>query len=137
MFKHALHIRMGALERVHNFAPHVQCQDRPAIIAVLIMEAASADKDSHPWREDENAMFAVVTEAVHNKTFELVRLTPDPEGIENMFVAAVEQNIATAVSFCRATQFGKNLPRNKFMQDLLQRLDVMSGEKLTEGMDNR
>ena len=38
---------------------------------------------------------------------------------------------------CKATTFGRNLPRNKFMQDLLQRLDVMSGEKLTEGMDNR
>ena len=128
---------MGALEHVHTFAPHVHCQDRPAIVAVLMMEAASGDKDSHPWREVESAMFAAVTEAVHNKTFELVRLTPDPEGIEKMSAAEAEHNFATAVSFCRATTVGKNLPRNKFMQDLLQRLDVMCGEKLTEGMDNR
>ena len=64
-----------------------------------MMEAASADKDSHPWREVENAMFAAVTEAVHNKTFELVRLTPDPEGIEKMIAAAVGQHFATAVFF--------------------------------------
>ena len=64
-----------------------------------------ADKDS-PWREFVDAMFTAVTEAVHNKTFELVRLTPDPEGIENMTVSALEHNVATALSCCRATTFG-------------------------------
>ena len=81
-------------------------------------------------------MFTAVTEAVHNKTFELVRLAPDPEGIEKITVAAVEHNFSTALSFCRATTFGHSLPKSKFMQDLLKRLGQMSGEKLTEGMEN-
>ena len=38
---------------------------------------------------------------------------------------------------CRATKFGEKLPKTKAMQDMLQRLDVMAGEKLTEGLENK
>ena len=38
---------------------------------------------------------------------------------------------------CRATKFGEKLPKAKAMQDMLQRLDVMAGEKITEGLDNQ
>ena len=85
----------------------------------------------------KNALFTAVTEAIHTKTFELVRLTPDPEGTEHMSVSAVEHNVATALSCCRATEFGRNFPKSKFMQDLLQRYDEMSGGKLAEGLGNK
>ena len=63
----------------HTCAPHVRCQDRPELIAVFMMEA---DTNLNPWFELENAMFAAVGDSIHSKTFELVRLTPDAEGIE-------------------------------------------------------
>ena len=118
----------------HTCAPHVQCPDRPELIAVFMMEA---DTKSNPWFELENAMFAAVGDSIHSKTFELVRLTPDALGIEHITVAAIENNFQTALSMCRATKFGEKLPKTKAMQDMLQRLDVMAGEKLTEGLENK
>ena len=47
-----------------------------------------AHTNSNPWFELENAMFAAVGDSIHSKTFELVRLTPDAEGIEKNTVAA-------------------------------------------------
>ena len=49
----------------------------------------------------------------------------------------MENHFQTALSMCRATKFGEKLPKTKAMQDMLQRLDVMAGEKLTEGLENK
>ena len=54
-----------------------------------------------------------------------------------MTVAAIENHFQTTLSMCRASKFGEKLPKTKAMQDMLQRLDVMAGEKLTEGLENK
>ena len=93
------------------------------------------DLSSKQWLDLENTMLAAVTESIQAKTFELVHLVPDAEGIEKITVAAIEQNFQVALSFCRATLFGQKLPRTKVLQDMLQRLDVLAGEQLTEGLN--
>ena len=93
------------------------------------------DLCSKQWLDLENTMLAAVTETIQANIFELVHLVPDAEGIEKITVAAIEQNFQVALSFCRATLFGQKLPKTKVLQDMLQRLDVLAGEQLTEGLN--
>ena len=55
----------------------------------------------------ENVLFTRVSEAISSKEYEIVRLMPDPDGVEKITVSAVEKNFSAALSFCRCTQFGK------------------------------
>ena len=93
------------------------------------------DLSSKQCLDLDNTMLAAVTESIQAKTFELVHLVPDAEGIEKITVAAIEQHFQVALSFCRATLFGQKLPRTKVLQDMLQRLDVLAGGQLTEGLN--